>query len=292
MSDVKRDEFEAKVKAEVERILSSRDEAQAHAEAEQALQEAKELFDTFKTKLEAKDAKIAEYEEALAALDTSEPTDGEVATNERIVELETELEEWKRIAEVAQAALDTLAREETASGRMAQLAEAGVSLDEEAAEAQYAKVRDMADDAFASYMSELVALKSKYDTSPSEEDGEDTKVAELSTAEVATIAESLGCDPADSNCISLVNEVAQKVSEVSSKAKKSVSDENATDEGEGKESEAEVAPRKETASTKLSLADAISKSLDHEIKAPASLKEEMTQAWEAVIAEKRGEKQS
>ena len=288
MTELNRDEFEDAVQAKVEEILSSRDEAQAHKEAEQALKEAKETFEALKASLEAKDAKIKEYEEALAALDTSEPTDIEVATNERIVELETELEEWKRIAEVAQAALDTLAREETAAGRMSQLAEAGVSLDEEAAEAQYVKVRDMADEEFASYMSELVALKSKY-ASPSEEDGVDAiEVAELSNDEVAKIAASLGCDPADSKCISLVDKVAQKVAEVSNIRNKA-SDESAETDETKKEAE-EVTPKKEAASTKLSLGDAISRSVNQEIQAPASLRDEISQAWEDYYAEKRGEK--
>ena len=215
----KNEEFVAAVQVEVEKVLSSREEAQARTEAENALQEAKVTFETLKATIEAKDAKLAEYEEALANLDTSEPTIAEVAANEKIVALEAEVEQWKNEAMVAQAALDTLAREETAAGRMAELSESGVALDEEAAEAQYAKIREMSDEEFASYKSELVALKSKY-ASTSEEEGEETiEVSELSAQEIKEIAQSLGCDPADSNCISLVNQVAQKVSEVSQNRK-------------------------------------------------------------------------
>ena len=175
MTELNTEEFNTAVQAEVERVLSSREEAQAREEAESALKEAKATFETLRASLEAKDAKIKEYEEALAILDGSETTDAEVAANERIVELEKELDEWKQRADVAQAALDTLAREETAASRMAELAESGVCLDEEAAEAQYAKVRDMSDEDFASYKSELVALKSKY-ASASEEDGEESSL--------------------------------------------------------------------------------------------------------------------
>lgn len=294
MTEVNKDEFNAAVQAEVERILSSREEAQARVEAEAALKEAKETFETLRASLEAKDAKIKEYEEALAALDDSETTDSEVAANERIVELEKELEEWKHRAEVAQAALDTLAREETAAGRMAELAEAGVSLDEEAAEAQYAKVRDMSDADFASYKSELVALKSKY-ASSSEEDGEEEiEVAELSAQEIKLIAQSLGCDPADSKCISLVNEVAQKVAEVSNSRRTAVNTEEETkeDSEEASEEKTEEKSQKETASRKMSLGEAITRSMDQEIRASASLKEEMTQAWEEYYAAKRGNKKS
>lgn len=293
MTEVNKDEFNAAVQAEVERILSSREEAQAREEAESALKEAKETFETLKASIEAKDVKVREYEEALANLDGSEPTSAEVAANERIVELEKELEEAKHSAEIAEAALDTLAREETAAGRMAELAEAGVALDEEAAEAQYAKVRDMSDEDFASYKSELVALKSKY-TSPSEEDGEELEVNELSEQEISSIAQSLGCDPADSKCISLVNEVAQKVAEVSQNRKNPEPTEEETPENTEDASNDEKIEelKKETASTKLSLGEAITRSMDQEIVANPTIKEELVQAWEGYYAEKRGEKQS
>jgi hypothetical protein len=292
MTELNKEEFEKTVQAEVERILSSREEAQAREEAEAALKEAKETFEALRASLEAKDVKIKEYEEALAALDGSETTDSEVAANERIVELEKELEEWKHRAEVAQAALDTLAREETAAGRMAELAESGVSLDEEAAEAQYAKVRDMSDEDFASYKSELVALKSKY-ASSSEEDGEEQiEVAELSAQEINMIAQSLGCDPADSKCISLVNEVAQKVAEVSNNRRVPAAKEESEENSEEASEETEETPKKETASQKLSLGEAITRSMNQEIRASASLKEEMTQAWEDYYAAKRGENKS
>ncbi len=287
-----KDTFAAAVQAEVEKILSSRDETQAHIEAEEALKEAKETFEILKAALEAKDAKLKEYEEALAALDNLEPTDADVATNEKIVALEKELEDWKQKAEVSQAALDTLAREETASGRMAELDEDGVSLDEEALEAQYAKVRDMSDEDFASYKSELVALKTKY-ASSSEEDGDEIGVEELSQTEISSIAQSLGCDPADAKCISLVNEVAQKVAEVSNSRKtEATKEEDPKKSEDASDDKTSEGPKKETASTKLSLGDAISRSMDQEIQASPSLKEEIAQAWEGYYAEKREAKKS
>jgi hypothetical protein len=292
MTELNKEEFNTAVQAEVERVLSSREEAQAREEAEAALKEAKETFETLRASLEAKDAKIKEYEDAFATLDGSDPTDGEVAANERIVELEKELEEWKQRAEVAQAALDTLAREETAATRMAELAESGVSLDDEAAQAQYAKVRDMSDVDFASYMSELVALKSKYASPSAEEGDEEIEVNELSAQEIAEISQSLGCDPADSKCISLVNEVAQKVAEVSNNRKnpETTEEEDSDNTEEASKEETTEEPKKETASVKMSLGEAISKSLDQEIRPSASLKEEMTQAWEDYYAAKRENK--
>ena len=295
MNEINKDEFNAAVQAEVERLLSSREESQAREEAETALKEAKETFETLRASIETKDAKITEYEEALAAFDDdSTTTDSEVAANERIVELEKQLEEWKQAADVAQAALDTLAREETAAGRMAELAESGVSLDDEAAKAQYAKIRDMSDEDFASYKSELVALKNKY-ASPSEEEGdEQIEVSELSAQEINLIAQSLGCDPADSKCISLVNEVAQKVAEVSNSrhTEATTTEETAEETSEEDSTEKTEEPKKETASKKMSLGEAITRSMDQEIRPSESLREEMAHAWEEYLAAKRGEKKS
>lgn len=290
--------FDAAVKAEVEKQLSSREEAEARREAEQALKEASETFETLKASLEAKDAKIKEYEDALANLDL-DPTAVEVAANEKIVELETALKQAQDRATVAEAALDTLAREETAAGRMAELEEAGVALDDEAAEAQYAKIRGMSDEDFASYKSELVALKSKY-APASEEAAEESEVAELSSEEISLIAQSLGCDPADSKCISLVSEVAAKMAEVSKSRKMKklppwlMKKEEKSEEVTEEKPAEEQTPSKETASAKpkLSLGEAITRSMDQEIQAPAGLKEEISQAWVEHYATKRGAKKS
>jgi len=293
------DQFNALVQAKVEEQLSSREEAEARQEAEAALAEARETFEALKASIEAKDAKIREYEEALSNLDV-DPTAAEVAANEKIVELETELAEAKRRAEVAEAALDTLAKEETAATRMDELEEAGVALEDEAAEAQYAKVRDMSDDEFESYRNELVALKSKY-ASTSEEAGEDeVETAELSADEIKMIAQSLGCDPQDSQCISLVQEVAQKMSEVSRnrRQRKDADGAEASEEEKGNEDNENAADgqdNKETASAKsqpLSIGEAITRSLDQNFQANASLKDELSQLWEDHYAEKRGEKKS
>jgi len=296
MNEITSEEFNKAVKDEVENQLSSREEAEARHEAEEALKEAKETFETLKASLEAKDVKIVEYEEVLSNLDISEPTVAEVAANEKIVELETAIEALTRRSEVAEAALDTIAREETAAGRMAELEEAGVALDEEAAAAQYAKIRNMSDEDFQSYKSELVALKSKYVSSEEEDEDKTIEVSELSAEEINLIAQSLGCDPSDAKCISLVREVAQKVAEVSQSRRQVTAEETEETEKTEKTEEASEdneTPKKETASNKtLSLGEAVMKSVNQEIQAPADLKEEIAQAWEGYIAEKRGETNS
>lgn len=287
-ADMTQETFDSAVKAEVEKQLSSREEAEARRDAEEAIREARETFETLKASIEAKDAKIKEYEDSLANLDL-DPTAAEVAANDKIVELEAAVEDWKHRASVAEAALETLSREEIAAGRMSELDEAGVALEEEAAEAQYAKIRGMSDEDFASYKSELVALRAKY-APASDEAGEEEEGAELAAEEISMIAQSLGCDPSDSKCISLVREVAQKMSEVSKgrKMKKGMPSAKCSEETPV----VETPVVKETASVKLTLAEAITKSMDQEIQAPSSLKEELAQAWEKVYADKRGSKKS
>ncbi len=288
------EELDAAVQARVEAALSSREDATARAEAEEALKEAKETFQALKTSLEAKDAKVAEYEEALANLDVSTPTEAEVAANEKLVEIEAALEEANDRALVAQAALDTIAREETAASRMAELDEAGVTLDEESAEAQYAKTRDMSDEEFQSYKSELSALKAKFDVAGSEESEEDKvlDLANLDENEVKEIAERLGCDPIDSKCVELVQQVVAKVAEVSvARTASSSEDADASEEKtETEETASEETPKKEVAS--LSPGEAIAKALDQELRPNLSMKAELTQAWENVYAEKHGDKNS
>lgn len=294
LKSMTQEEFDAAVQARVEAALSSREDAEARAEAEEALKEAKETFEALKASLEAKDAKIAEYEEALANLDASSPTEAEVAANEKLVALEAALEEANNRAVVAQAALDTIAREETAAGRMAELDEAGVSFDDEGAERQYAKVRDMSDEEFQSYKSELSALKAKFNVTDSEDSEQDKTLdlANLDENEVKEIAERLGCDTTDSKCVELVQQVVAKVAEVSAARSTASSSEDAdASEEESEENASEETPEnKEVAS--LSTGEAIAKALDQELRPNLSMKEELTQAWEKVYAEKRGEKNS
>lgn len=294
LKSMTQEDFDAAVQAQVEAALSSREDAEARAEAEEALREAKDTFEALKTSLEAKDVKIAEYEDALANLDVSEPTEAEVAANEKFVELEAALEEATNRAIVAQAALDTIAREETAASRMAELDEAGVTLDEESAEAQYAKIRDMSDEEFQSYKSELSALKAKFDVAGSEESEEDKNLdlADLDENEVKEIAERLGCDAADSKCVELVQQVVAKVAEVSANRTTSSSeDADASEEKtETEETASEETPQKEVAS--LTPGEAIAKALDQELRPNLSMKAELTQAWENVYAEKRDSKNS
>jgi hypothetical protein len=283
-TEYNKEDFNAAVQAEVEKILSSREEDQARLAAEEALQEAKETFEALKASLEAKDAKIREYEEALANLDSADPSEAEFAANEKIVELEKDVEEWKHKAEVALAALDVIAREETAACRMAELEEAGVVLDDEACEAQYAKVRNLDDEAFAAYKSELVALKSKYFTASEEEVDDTPKHLELSDDKIQEISSRLGCDPADSECIALVKEVAEMVTAVTAPAVDAGDD---TTEGTEEAASDNEPQKKETASEKMSFGEAITRSVNQEFRADPTIKDECTQEWEALYAERK-----
>lgn len=288
------EEFNNAVQAKVDEVLSSREEAHARQEAENALTEAKATFEKLKAALEAKDAKLVEYEEALANFDNEGPSEIEVAANERIVELESLVEEYKHRSEVAEAALETLAREETAANRMFELEEAGIALEGDEAQKQYAKIRNLSDEDFEEYKSELIALRSKYASSNEEE--VTSEVAELSEDEISMIAQSLGCDPQDSKCVSMVREVAEKMTEVSRNRKNTSANEESAGAGSntsGSENKNKE-ENKETASLKktLSLSEAISKSMDREISVSSDLRNELAQAWEERYAERRGEKKS
>jgi len=326
--NVTKDEFDAAVRAKVEEALSDKEEIEARRVAEEALAEAKATFEQLKTSLEAKDAKIAEYEDILSNLETS-PSAAEVAANEKIVALEKEVEQLKRRSEVAEAALETIAREETAANRMAELEEAGVALEDEAAEAQYSKVRSMSDSEFGSYKDELVtlvALKSKA-TASAEEETQEMETAKLSAEEISLIAQSLGCKPEESDCIALVEEVAAKMSEVSKSRKKKMmkkkmkdTDDDEDDEDDDDDDDKEMAKKKskkkmppeflknmkngdddkdddkekankESASEKkLSLGESLSKALNQEVKVRSSLKEELAQAWDERLKSRKDEK--
>ncbi len=181
---------------------------------------------------------------------------------------------------------------------MAALEEAGVVLDDEAAAAQYAKVRDLDDEEFAAYMSELVALKSKYFT-PSDEAGDDTPTTlELSDDKVKEISSRLGCDPADDDCIAYVKEVAEMVTTVTAPAVDAGDDKTAAaDAASGDAGAADAAgdpatQGKETASEKgkMSLGEAITKSVNQEFQADPSIKDECAQEWEALYAEKKAKR--
>lgn len=284
------EQIDALVQAEVQKQLSSKEDAEARRQAESALQEAKEVFETMKATIEAKDAKIREYEAVLANTDL-DPTAAEVAANEKVVELETSLTEWKHRAEIAEAALKTLVLEETAAERMQDLEDAGLALGGDFAETQYVKVRGMSDEEFATYKGELEAFKSQYSSASEEVVDEETEEAQLSAEDINLIAQSLGCDPADAKCTALVREVAQKMDNLKKKKKLPPWMMKPEKESCTEGTEAPVATAgTEVASfndTSLSFGQALAKAVNQEIQAPVSLKQEIAQEWEKLAAAKR-----
>ena len=272
-------------------ILSDRDEAEARAAAEEALREAKGVFEQMKASLVAKDAKIVELQNALneaAEVDTQLGSDKETA--ERLAKAEEELADWKHRAEVAEAAIATLALEESASTRMQELENDGLALEEEAAEAQYVKIREMTEEEFASYKSELMALKQKYENHAAAKE-EELEVAELSEQEVSLIAQSLGCDPADSKCVSLVREVAETMSKVKGNKKVRASEDNDHSNNSTQNNVVNTAPHKEVASQQkpreLSLGEAISAAMDQQIVVSPGALNETKQLWEGYLSSKK-----
>jgi hypothetical protein len=154
----------------------------------------------------------------------------------------------------------------------------------------------MSDEEFQSYKSELSALKAKFDVADTEESEEDKvlDLANLDENEVKEIAESLGCDSADEKCIALIQQVVAKVAGVSAARTAPSSEEADTseeeEETETEETASEETPQKEVAS--LSPGEAIAKALDQELRPNQTIKDECTQAWENVYAEKHSDKNS
>ena len=92
--------------------------------------------------------------------------------------------------------------------------------------------------------------------------------------------------------------MAQKVAEVSNDRRKPTDTQVGSEEKtstDSKEASTEITKEtaKETASAKkISLGEAITRSMDQEIRANPTLREEMSQAWVGYIAEKREKKDS
>jgi chromosome segregation ATPase len=124
---------------ELTSVAASKDE-----EIEALESQIKELEDTKNSELAEKDKTLSEKAAELESISTEK--------SEKIAELEKELEKFKTT-------LADIEIERAAEVRFAELKEANVALTEEnSASAQLAKIRDMSDEAFASYKEELVAL--------------------------------------------------------------------------------------------------------------------------------------
>lgn len=189
------EELKKDIEAAVSEIFSQKEEAEKMARTEEALQTSAQTITDLTDSLEAANQK----EETLVSETAS--------LTEKIEELTTELEAAQEKASTMETKLaesenmiEEMKKDKAAELRMSELAKAGVALSNK--EAQTAKVREMADEAFASYKEELVAvreavkaeLKKSTETEEAEEEPEGTPAEteeESETAEEEDAEEAL-----------------------------------------------------------------------------------------------------
>jgi len=139
------------VEAVVAKIFSEKEEDEIRKQTEEALNTSAETIEELTDTLEAKNV---EFEEIQSKLTEAE---------EKAKNLQTELEATKEELEGAknklsesEATLEEMKKDKATELRMSELEKAGVVSDKEA---QAVKVRDMSDEDFASYKSELESLR-------------------------------------------------------------------------------------------------------------------------------------
>ena len=178
--------------------------------AEAVIGEAKETIESLTKSLEAKDEEINTLKNSLTVAESGDTFKEEMENlRNKIAELEKALQESKDKANVAEAALSEIKKAEILKGRLDKLTEAKVFRAGEAGEVQKTKVKDMSDEDFSAYISELAALREEVLKSQAA----DINV-ELTEEEVDKFASTLGCDKGDEKCLKLIKEVAFKIKEV------------------------------------------------------------------------------
>jgi septal ring factor EnvC (AmiA/AmiB activator) len=139
------------VEAVVAKIFSEKEEVEIRRQTEDALGKSANTIEELTTALEAKNS---EFEDLEVKLSDSE---------DRATNLQTELEaaqegitEANRKLEESESKLNDLVKDRATELRVKELIEAGVISDKEV---QSVKVRDMSDEEFASYKTELVSIR-------------------------------------------------------------------------------------------------------------------------------------
>ena len=146
------DQLKKDIEAVVAEIFSQKEEADKKVRTEEALQKAASTIDELTTALESKNT---QDEEAAAKI---------VEFESKIKDLETQLEAAKKEIETSntklaesEKAVQEIQKDRASEVRMADLTSAGVALSDK--QAQTVKVREMNDEEFAAYKSELVSLR-------------------------------------------------------------------------------------------------------------------------------------
>jgi len=189
------------IKSVVAKIFSEKEESEKVAQTEEALREAADTIADLTTTLEKRNEELKVYETEATELKEQVSTfESELeAAQEEKKELET------KMAEV-EASLEDIKKDRLSEKRMAELEEAGVKIADD--EAQTAKVREMSDEEFVSYKSELVSIResvvaelAKNKESSTDDNAEDSgKTASTKAAdEKASDGDDDGGDPPPAN---------------------------------------------------------------------------------------------
>jgi chromosome segregation ATPase len=164
------------IREEVEQVLAEKDAA---AQIESKIADLTDKAEKLSEALSEKETANAELSDNLESLKTEK-----AEVDEKVVTLAEEKEELEAKAAKLESELDDIRREQAMATRKAKLEEAGILFTEgEKRDAQLEKVKAMEDEAFASYVQELVDLLESVkgnksdgdDTEGDETEGEDDK---------------------------------------------------------------------------------------------------------------------
>ncbi|MGQ4893449.1 MAG: hypothetical protein ACP6IQ_02350 [Candidatus Njordarchaeia archaeon] len=187
------------IRKEVEAMLAEKD-------AQAKIQEKIEQLESEKASLSAK---VEEVEAAKAEISSElekVKADLENISKEKEA-LAKEKEEVDATVAQLQKELDGIKAEQALAQRKNELAEAGILLDGEKGEAQLAKVKEMSDEAFASYKEELIQFKEMFGTANQQEENKDEN------EDKAKASENKESGSEDSPSKSVANVIAPDVSD-------------------------------------------------------------------------------
>lgn len=200
------------IEAIVAEIFSQKEEAEKREKTEQALQKSAETIESLTAALEEKNSKETEVASQIADFES------------KIAQLTSELEAAKKEVEKAnlevaesEKVIEDMKKDKAAEVRMTDLVTAGVALSDKVS--QTAKVREMTDEEFATYKTELVEIRKAVEaemakaaeTAESEEEEEETASEEeevttppanVDPKQAATAALNLEVQPEGNSIIS------------------------------------------------------------------------------------------
>lgn len=157
------DKFKLEIEQEVEKIFAGKKEEDMRKRTEKALGDSASTIENLSTELESEKEKSAELatnlttaEEALKTSETEKVEMEATAENTNKTQ-DKEVEELKNELAEKVAELDSIKKDALAATRMEELSSAGVARSDK--DEQIAKIKEMSDEEFVSYKSELEAVR-------------------------------------------------------------------------------------------------------------------------------------